>query len=167
MKILPITKEVMHSQMFVNFISRFEENFKVNSQLNEKPWCYRALPNFFFYMLNSQTDVYAVMVKSMHDKNEHLNFLYVDTEHRSTGHGKTLLEFWLSNAGRPLLTIHVKRDLQRTQAFYASMGFTVADISNPQDNLRPWIDKALAFSAETYDDAVLMWRRAAEPDRTR
>ncbi|MEW9797551.1 GNAT family N-acetyltransferase [Alteromonas sp. CYL-A6] len=165
--IRPISYEFLSGDAFRRFLSRFDEGFKENTRLDAAPWRYFTLPHFRFFMLGSDTDVQAVMVTSVHDSSEHLNFLYVDAAQRSLGLGETLMTFWQQQASRPLLTIHVKQDLQRTQAFYASLGFAVADLSDPPANLRPWIDKALAFSADTYDDAVLMWRQAAEPDKTR
>lgn len=156
--IRPITAEILNSDIMSRFLARFDDGFSENRSLDNAPWRYFPLPHFHFYALCDSKEMAAVMVTSSHSHNEHLNFLYVDASRRSAGLGERLMRHWQTSTSSRLLTIHVKKDLIRTQHFYQSLGFALAPISSCPSILQPWITKAKSFAPDCYKNNVLMWR---------
>jgi N-acetylglutamate synthase-like GNAT family acetyltransferase len=146
-------------ERFLRFLQRFSDDFQENSSLSHSPWCYFELAHFHFEILHSPESVIAVRVTSTHLQNEHLNFLYVDIDHRSSGFGEQLLIEWLTHRQKDLLTIHVKTELVRTQEFYKKLGFEVISLTSPAPAISPWITQCLRFNPQTYQHSVLMARQ--------
>lgn len=159
--ISPLSAQALKSPAFLAFLQRFDDNFATNRSLNHAPWTYTELAHFHYHGITHKQQYLAVMVTSVHASNEHLNFLYVDTDWRSQGLGEQLIAFWQQQAQRPLLTIHVKAELERTQAFYHKMGFALTRVPTQDPVLQPWVTQALQFNPLCYDGVVLMWQTRA------
>jgi N-acetylglutamate synthase-like GNAT family acetyltransferase len=146
-------------ERLTKFLQRFTVDFRENRSTQHAPWCYFELAHFHFDMLHTPESIIAVRVTSTHPQNEHLNFLYVDIDHRSSGFGEQLLIDWLQHRQKSLLTIHVKTELIRTQAFYKKFGFEIISAKSTTTATERWMTQCLQFNPQTYQNSVLMTRQ--------
>lgn len=139
------------------FLPKIDDDFAENKDINASPWKFIDEIHFQFFADISNNRINAVMVKSVHESSEHLNFLYVLQELRAQGIGHQLLNYFIESRSKNMLTIHIRKELKRTVRFYRKFGFT---LTNQEDNhneiLSAWVDKCLKYNPNTYCVNMLM-----------
>ena len=157
-----ITKINIKNKKFLSFIKKIEFDFAESRSAEGTPWKFHRLKHFFFKQYTENNKILGVMAYSKHLKNYHLNFLYIDKNYRSKGVGKIMMDFFLSQPGKKIFTIHVMKKLKRALKFYQTIGFT--NYKKSSDDALSFFNKSQRNDPNVYKDNNLIIKEILKID---
>ena len=140
------------------FLSNIKESdFLLNKSFKNTPWIYLRSPNFTFYKVENFQKILGVAVIFRIKKQDHLQFLYIDKNYRSSGIGKLLLNKVLRK--KKFTTVHVYKNLKKNVLeFYKNNGFKLYKFKNNKTKLELWIRRCNKFNRNTFKEKYLLYK---------
>lgn len=139
-----------------NKLKTFIKNIKFDEhhKINKSPWIYLGKKKFNFYFVIYNNLIEGVMVIFNTNYNSHLSFLYINKNFRNKGLGSKLVKKFL-HSNKKLKTVHVYKNLKKTQKFYESFNFKKFSHKLDGNDLKNWYKRCINFDKKTFKNRYL------------